>query len=101
MSQYRSFRDDASEKADLAEEIVRVCTALQYHACQHGTTQGMLTERSLMKNISRSLIAQGASEICTYSFVSPKIYDKLHYPENDIRRDSVVISTLSERQIRH
>ena len=90
-----SFRDDASEKADLAEEIVRLYgyNEIPSTLVNMETTQGMLTkEQSLMKNISQSLIAQGASEICTYSFVSPKIYDKLHYPENDIRRDSVVIS---------
>lgn len=90
-----SFRDDASEKADLAEEIVRLYgyNEIPSTLVNMETTQGMLTkEQSLMKNISQSLIAQGASEICTYSFVSPKIYDKLHYPKNDIRRDSVVIS---------
>lgn len=90
-----SFRDDVEEKADLAEEIVRMYgyNEIPSTLVNMETTQGMLTkEQSLMKNICQSLIAQGASEICTYSFVSPKIYDKLHYPKNDIRRDSVVIS---------
>lgn len=90
-----SFRDDVEEKADLAEEIVRLYgyNEIPSTLVNMETTQGMLTkEQSLMKTIKESLIAQGASEICTYSFVSPKIYDKLHYPENDIRRDSVIIS---------
>lgn len=90
-----SFRDDVEEKADLAEEIVRmygynnIPSTLVYME----TTQGMLTkEQKLSEIIKDALLAQGASEICTYSFVSPKIYDKLHYPADDIRRNSVVIS---------
>ena len=90
-----SFRDDVEERADLAEEIVRLYgyDKIPTTLVQMETTQGMLTPRqTLTKKINETLIALGASEILTYSFVSPKIYDKLHYPEDDIRRDSVVIS---------
>ncbi|MBQ8605237.1 MAG: phenylalanine--tRNA ligase subunit beta, partial [Clostridia bacterium] len=90
-----SFRDDVEEKADLAEEIVRLYgyNEIPSTLVKMETTQGMLTEKQkLSKAINDTLIAEGASEICTYSFVSPKIYDKLHYPKDDIRRDSVIIS---------
>jgi len=90
-----SFRDDVEEKADLAEEIVRLYgyNEIPTTLVNMETTQGMLTpKQALSKTINDTLIAQGAYEICTYSFVSPKIYDKLHYEANDIRRDSVVIS---------
>lgn len=90
-----SFRYDVEEKADLAEEIVRLYgyDKIPSTLVNMETTQGMLTkDQALMKTITETLIAQGASEICTYSFVSPKIYDKLHYPADDIRRNSVVIS---------
>ena len=90
-----SFRDDVEEKADLAEEIVRLYgyNEIPSTLVKMETTQGMLTEKQkLSKIINETLIAEGASEICTYSFVSPKIYDKLHYPADDIRRDSVIIS---------
>ncbi len=90
-----SFRDDVEEKADLAEEIVRLYgyNEIPSTLVKMETTQGMLTEKQkLSKQINETLIAAGASEICTYSFVSPKIYDKLHYAEDDIRRDSVIIS---------
>lgn len=90
-----SFRDDVEEKADLAEEIVRLYgyDKIPSTLVNMETTQGMLTkEQQLQKIICETLISQGASEICTYSFVSPKIYDKLHYPKDDIRRESVVIS---------
>lgn len=90
-----SFRDDVEEKADLAEEIVRLYgyNDIPTTLVNMETTQGMLTDKQkLCKAINEVLLAQGASEICTYSFVSPKIYDKLHYPKDDIRRDSVIIS---------
>lgn len=90
-----SFRDDVEEKADLAEEIVRLYgyNEIPTTLVNMETTQGMLTpKQALTEVINQALIAQGGYEICTYSFVSPKIYDKLHYAENDIRRDSVVIS---------
>ncbi len=90
-----SFRDDVEERADLAEEIVRLYgyDNIPTTLVNMETTQGMLTpEQALTKTINETLIALGASEILTYSFVSPKIYDKLHYPKDDIRRDSVVIS---------
>ena len=90
-----SFRDDVEDKADLAEEIVRLYgyNEIPTTLVNMETTQGMLTpKQKLSKDISETLLAQGASEICTYSFVSPKIYDKLHYPADDIRRQSVIIS---------
>ena len=90
-----SFRDDVEERADLAEEIVRLYgyDNIPTTLVNMETTQGMLTpQQTLTKKINETLISLGASEILTYSFVSPKIYDKLHYAEDDIRRDSVVIS---------
>ena len=90
-----SYRDDVEERADLAEEIVRLYgyDNIPTTLVNMETTQGMLTpEQALTKTVNETLIALGASEILTYSFVSPKIYDKLHYPKDDIRRDSVVIS---------
>ena len=38
------------------------------------------------------MLALGASEIMTYSFISPKYYDKINLPEGDPLRKSVTIS---------
>ncbi len=90
-----SFRDDVEGEADLAEEVVRlygydnIPTTLVHMA----TTQGMLTPaQSLQKTINDALLAAGYYEICTYSFISPKIYDKLLLPADSGFRQSVTIS---------
>lgn len=90
-----SFRDDVEGEADLAEEIVRlygydnIPTTLVHMA----TTQGMLTPaQQLQKTLNNTFLSCGYSEICTYSFISPKIYDKLLLPADSKFRKSVVIS---------
>ena len=90
-----SFRDDVEGEADLAEEVVRlygydnIPTTLVHMA----TTQGMLTPaQSLQKTINDALLAAGYYEICTYSFISPKLYDKLLLPADSGFRQSVTIS---------
>src|SRR5699024_4974191 len=37
------------------------------------------------------MLAQGMYEIMTYSFVSPKEYDRIRLPKDDPKRESVVI----------
>ena len=37
------------------------------------------------------MLSEGLSEICTYTFISPKQYDKLRLPADSPRRDSVKI----------
>ncbi len=90
-----TFRDDVEGEADLAEEVVRlygydnIPTTLVHMA----TTQGMLTPaQSMQKTLNDALLAAGYYEICTYSFISPKIYDKLLLPADSGFRQSVTIS---------
>ncbi len=90
-----SFRDDAEGEADLAEEIVRLYgyNNIPTTLVQMATTQGMLTpEQSLQKTVNETLLACGYDEICTYSFISPKVYDKLLLPADSVYRRSVTIS---------
>lgn len=89
-----TFRPDLVHKADIAEEIARFYgynkipgTALS------GGAQGKYTPRQKFENtISSTMLALGASEIMTYSFISPKYYDKIRMPEDSALRKSVVIS---------
>lgn len=88
-----SFRADVQCQADLAEEIARIhgynnlpSTALR------GAAEGKLSEeQKLERTVNRVLLGQGLSEISTYSFISPKYYDKFALPEDSFFRRSVVI----------
>ena len=86
-------------KADIAEEIARFYgydvipnTAVQ------GASQGALTLRQQFeKKLSRLLMANGCYEVQTYSFISPKYYDKIGLPEDsDLRRSVVITNPLGE-----
>ena len=95
-----SFRaGDTRHKADIAEEIARFYgydvipnTAVQ------GASQGALTLRQQFeKKLSRLLMANGCYEAQTYSFISPKYYDKIELPEDsDLRRSVVITNPLGE-----
>ncbi|MBR3952541.1 MAG: phenylalanine--tRNA ligase subunit beta [Oscillospiraceae bacterium] len=95
-----SFRvGDTRHKADIAEEIARFYgydvipnTAVQ------GASQGALTLRQQFeKKLSRLLMANGCYEVQTYSFISPKYYDKIALPEDsDLRRSVVITNPLGE-----
>ena len=95
-----SFRSgDTLHKADIAEEIARFYgydvipnTAVQ------GASQGALTLRQQFeKKLSRLLMANGCYEVETYSFISPKYYDKINLPEDsDLRRSVVITNPLGE-----
>ena len=95
-----SFRSgDTLHKADIAEEIARFYgydvipnTAVQ------GASQGALTLRQQFeKKLSRLLMANGCYEVETYSFISPKYYDKIELPEDsDLRRSVVITNPLGE-----
>ena len=89
-----SFRPDLKIKNDIAEEIARfygynkiVSTPLR------GSHYGKYTDRQRFdQKISATMRALGASEITTYSFVSPREYDKILLPDDHPLRKSVVIS---------
>ena len=89
-----SYRADLEHKADIAEEVARLygydkipTTALR------GLAQGLPTARQQFDRKASALCrAMGYSEICTYTFISPKLYDKICLPADSPLRNSVVIS---------
>lgn len=94
---YRS--GDTLHKADIAEEIARFYgydvipnTAVQ------GASQGAFTLRQQFeKKLSRLLMANGCYEVETYSFISPKYYDKINLPsDSELRRSVVITNPLGE-----
>lgn len=95
-----SYRADVEQKADIAEEVARIYgyneipTTLLRGAATKG---GLNTTQKFEKNVSNSLLALGYTEISTYSFISPKYYDKIHMPSDSPMRNSVkIINPLGE-----
>lgn len=90
-----TWRQDLECGADIAEEIARfygydkIPTTLP---CGEATT-GKLSFKLRIENIARGVAEQfGFNEGMTYSFESPKVYDKLLIPAEDKLRENVVIS---------
>ncbi len=87
-----SIRSDVESMADLAEEVMRI------YGYDHiiGTPlkgavhPGKLsTARRKTDKIKARMVAQGAREIATYSFISKKQLDDLALPQDDARRQVV------------
>lgn len=94
-----TYRGDVQHKADIAEEVARMygydripCTQIG------GGAQGKYTEEQKFVNrISGTMLALGLSEIMTYSFISPKYYDKIRMPaDHPLRRSLVIANPLGE-----
>ncbi|NLO39577.1 MAG: phenylalanine--tRNA ligase subunit beta [Ruminiclostridium sp.] len=91
-----SFRPDIQCEADLAEEVARFydynniqATLLQGRA----STQGKKTYAQKMGDfIQQQMLSSGLYETYTYSFTSPKVFDKLNLPADHELRNTVVIS---------
>ena len=89
-----SWRGDIANKADLAEEAARLYGYDKIPAVPlRGMADARLTEaQKLQRLCGETLRGLGCSEICTYSFMSPKAYDKIALPEGHWLRDCVVLS---------
>ena len=88
-----SFRPDLNLTADIAEEVGRlygyneIPTTAFKNATQGGYSPFMITE-SKAGALCRSL---GYSEIITYSFVSPAIFDQIRLPADSVLRNAIRI----------
>ncbi len=89
-----TFRPDLQHKADIAEEIARFYGYNKIPGTPlPGGAQGKYSVRQKFeRTVSDTMLAIGASEIMTYSFISPKYYDKIRMPADAALRRSIVIS---------
>lgn len=90
-----SWRQDLHCLADLAEEVARfygyanIPTTLPSGAA----TTGKLSYKLRIENIARDVAEYcGFSEGMTYSFESPKVFDKLMLDKDDVLRKAITIS---------
>lgn len=90
-----SWRQDIHCMADVAEEVARF-----YGYDRIGTTlptgeatTGKLSYKLRIEEVARDVAEfSGFSQGMTYSFESPRVFDKLNLPGNDVLRNTVVIS---------
>ncbi|MFT8315770.1 MAG: phenylalanine--tRNA ligase subunit beta [Clostridium sp.] len=89
-----TFRTDINIREDVAEEIVRIygynnvpSTDLKVSSVRTGRYKNQV-----IKDIAiDALLACGLNEAITYTFVSPKVFDKILLPENSSLRKAVAI----------
>jgi phenylalanyl-tRNA synthetase beta chain len=91
-----SFRPDLECEADLAEEVARFydynnikATLLEGKAATIG---GKTPAQKIVDIIGSTMQSCGLSEIYTYSFTSPKVFDMMNTPKDSELRRAVVIS---------
>ena len=89
-----SFRADVEHKADVAEEIARIYGYNKIPTTTaKGSPEGSYTPyQKFERTVNQVMVAQGAYEVLTYSFISPKYYDKICLPADDPSRKSVIIT---------
>ncbi len=90
-----SFRQDLLSKADIAEEIARFWgyDKIPMTLPSGEATTGKMPFKLVVEGIaSRVAIYSGFSQGMCYSFESPKVFDKLQIPEEDVLRKAIRIS---------
>ena len=90
-----SFRSDLRCMNDIAEEIVRIYgyNKIPSTNIKAETTRGGRTPKQQFEvDIESALTGMGVSQIQTFSFISPKYYDKIRLTEDCALRNSIVIS---------
>ncbi len=90
-----SFRADLTCMNDIAEEIIRIYgyNKIKSTCIYAETTQGGRTPKQQYEVDTEELLyGMGFDQIQTFSFISPKFYDKIRMAEDDKLRTSIVIS---------
>ncbi len=94
-----SFRIDIHHQADISEEIARFYGYNKIPATQlRGSAQAELTPRQKFNRlVEQTMRSCGLSEIQTFSFISPKEYDRIRLPkESGLRKNIVIKNPLGE-----
>ena len=94
-----SFRIDIGCKADIAEEVARIYGYNNIPSTDfRGVARAEFTEEQKFTRILRNAAAAlGGYEIATYSFVSPKYFDKIKLPaDSKLRKVVRIVNPLGE-----
>lgn len=89
-----SFRIDIARMCDLAEEVARMFgyDNIPVRLYAGDTTQGGLSARQQLERAAANVcLSAGFDESMSHSFISPKFYDAINLPADDVRRISTTI----------
>ena len=89
-----SFRIDIECKADIAEEVARIYGYDKIPSTEfRGVAEAELTaDQKFARNLKNNMVSLGCYEIATFSFISPKHFDKLALPADSKLRNTVTIT---------
>ena len=90
-----TWRQDLERLADLAEEVARFYgyDKIPMTLPKSSATAGGLSEKLKHEKAARIVVeGYGFNEGMTFSFESPKVYDKLNLSEDDVLRKSIKIT---------
>ncbi|MCL2013569.1 MAG: phenylalanine--tRNA ligase subunit beta [Oscillospiraceae bacterium] len=87
------FRKDLEGRHDIAEEIARIYgyDNIPSTTLKGAASAGFTKRQIFRRTVNQTALSAGLNEVATYSFISPKSYDKILMPQDDICRKSVVI----------
>ena len=94
-----SFRIDIGCKADVAEEVARIYGYNNIPSTDfRGVARAEFTEeQKFVRTLRNAAVALGGYEIATYSFVSPKYFDKIKLPaDSKLRKVVKIVNPLGE-----
>jgi len=94
-----SFRIDIECKADIAEEVARIYGYNNIPSTDfRGVARAEYTaEQKFVRTLRNAAVSLGGYEIATYSFVSPKYFDKIRIAEDSKLRNVVrIVNPLGE-----
>lgn len=88
------YRIDIECKSDIAEEVVRI---YGYNNIPSTIIRGVAQARRTPKQnferaIKSAVLAMGLNEVTTFSFISPKYFDKINLPTDSELRNTVTIT---------
>ncbi|MBR5343879.1 MAG: phenylalanine--tRNA ligase subunit beta [Oscillospiraceae bacterium] len=95
-----SWRGDVSHYSDIAEEVARFYGYNEIPIAFSGgisTAGGFSPVQQYERELGQTCRSMGLDEIITYSFISPTYYDKIGWPKDDPRRESLrILNPLGE-----
>lgn len=89
-----TFRVDIERPCDIAEEVARIYGYNNIVSTNFkGVADAQLTTSQKFENsILNTMVSTGCYEIATFSFISPKYFDKINLPQDSKLRNTVTIT---------